>query len=868
MDHGAPPAHELERRKQLKLRLRRDLIVESQRYEGKLFYVVKDPVSLRYYRLKDNEYFLLQYFDGKHTLEDAQKAYEKEYRPDRLKLEDLEAFGQQLFKAGLAQNDSPKAGKQLYENRGKRKRMEWIQFFTNILYIKIPIFDPDVLLTKMIPYVRFIFTLWFFTLSVGVMLAAILLVLTHFEIFRSKLPDYHIFFRFGTVVNLWVALGAVKIIHEFGHGLSCKRFGGEVHEMGALFLCLSPALYCNVSDAWTLPNKWHRIIISAAGIYVELIIAAIATFVWWNTPTQPFINNMALSLMIVCSVSTVVFNANPLMRFDGYYVLADWLEIPNLREKSNRFLGNLVLEHCLGVEVQPEPYMALGRKVLFISYAIASYIYRWVVTFSILWFMYNFLRPYKLEVISSMLALAALASMLGWPLYRLCKNIYRRGRLPDMKRWRVMVTSSVVIGAIVFVCMVPVPISRIRGVGLVEADQVNYKVFVRSRGILHDIRFRAGQRVEKDDVLAVFRNPDLEVERETTLVEASNYRHHLDLLQEEFRQTSADPSARRTVEEQQRDTQSKLHAAETKLEALDKVLNEEMTLRAPVSGVIGTAVKREELGRLFDPAKGDTRPLFTIYQPESLRVTLPLTTAEFDRLRDNLERLSPSAMATKQLLRKKVSFSCKGKLSDALEQLGKQVEGLHFWLAPDQASLANKTVEYAVEKRRLDAALHEFFTQSRIGYVIISDPEDEHDGWLQVRPGAERGRPEGGRPLASLPVTLRIHGRDSATWQGRITTLPESEAKTIPLLLSNKASGPVAVRAEQASKGKAREALAAGTDPLIPQTQQYLVHVEIINPGDAVVPGTLAQVKVRCQSETCVHWLWRKVNDLFDLGLW
>ena len=104
---------------------------------------------------------------------------------------------------------------------------------------------------------------------------------------------YHEFFSFKTVVYLWVALGVVKVIHEFGHGLSCKAFGGEVHEMGFLFLCFSPAMYCNVSDAWTLPNKWHRIIISVAGIYVELMIAAIATFVWWNTPSQPFINNLS-----------------------------------------------------------------------------------------------------------------------------------------------------------------------------------------------------------------------------------------------------------------------------------------------------------------------------------------------------------------------------------------------------------------------------------------------------------------------------------------------------------------------------------------------------------------------------------------------
>ena len=124
--------------------------------------------------------------------------------------------------------------------------------------------------------------------------------------------------------------------------------------------------------------------------------------------------------MVVCSVSTVVFNANPLMRYDGYYVLADWLEIPNLRERANRFLMNLVLEHCLGIEVQPEPYMELWRRMLFVIYAIVSYVYRWVVTFSILCFMDTFLKPYKLEVISH----AADAGRAGLD-----------GRLADLTGW-------------------------------------------------------------------------------------------------------------------------------------------------------------------------------------------------------------------------------------------------------------------------------------------------------------------------------------------------------------------------------------------------------------------------------------------------
>src|SRR5262249_33785650 len=137
------PASELERRKRLRIRIRPDLAIEEHRYEGRKFYVVKDPVTLRYYRLKDNERFLLRFLDGSSTLEKAQKEYERESRPERLRLEDLEGFAQQLLTAGLALSDSPKAGQQLYERRNKRKRTELLQALTNILYIKIPVFDPE-----------------------------------------------------------------------------------------------------------------------------------------------------------------------------------------------------------------------------------------------------------------------------------------------------------------------------------------------------------------------------------------------------------------------------------------------------------------------------------------------------------------------------------------------------------------------------------------------------------------------------------------------------------------------------------------------------------------------------------------------------
>src|SRR5947209_12877230 len=464
-------ASELERRKQVKLRLRGDLSIAPQKYEGRTYYVVKDPVSLRYYRFKEQEHYLIRLMDGSYTLDEAQKEFEKRFRPERLTLEDLEGFAQQLLSAGLAQNESPQAGKQLFDRRKKRKRSEFMQAITNILYIKIPVFDPDKLLTRMLRYTRWIFTTWFMLLSVSVMLTALSLVLTHFETFREKLPEYQEFFSFKNVVYLWVALGAVKIIHEFGHGLSCKAFGGECHEMGLLFLCFSPCLYANVSDAWTLPSKWKRIIISFAGIYVELVIASIATFVWWNTPGRPVVNHISLCVMVLCSVSTVVFNANPLMRFDGYYMLADWMEIPNLRDRANRLLKNIASEHCLGIEVQPEPYMEFWRMVMFILFAVVSYVYRWVVTFSILFFLSNWLKPYKLGALSALLTVAAVGSMVGWPLYRLAKGYSKRGRFPDMKPRRVSVTAVAVTALVLAFFFLPLPISRVRQTGLIQLDR-------------------------------------------------------------------------------------------------------------------------------------------------------------------------------------------------------------------------------------------------------------------------------------------------------------------------------------------------------------------------------------------------------------
>lgn len=855
----ASAAADLERRKQLRLRLRPDVVIEAQKYEGRTYYVMKDPVSLRYYRIKEYERFLLTLFDGRHTLEDAQKAYEREYRPDRLRLEDLEAFAQQLLVAGLVLNESPRAGTQLFERRKKRKRSELMQKLTNILYVKVPIFDPDRILTALLHYTRWIFTRWFFALSILLMLSAVTLVATNFQHFLSKLPDYHEFFNIKTLVYLWAALAVVKVIHEFGHGLSCKAFGGEVHEMGLLFLCLSPAMYCNVSDSWKMPNKWHRIIISFAGIYVELVIASIATWVWWHNPSSPFINHMALSVMVVCSVSTFVFNANPLMRFDGYYVLADWIEIPNLRERSNRYLSNTVQKHCLGIEVPPEQYMALRRKLLFLSYAIVSWIYRWIVTFGILLFLYHFLRPYKLEVLSNLLTLMAIGSMVGWPLYRFLKGMNERGwRFPEMKRLRVAISTGVVVVLALVAFFVPLPINRVLSTGLVMATTEGAEIvrLHREGATLERLFVREGEQVEAGQPLALFSHLQVEAELTHYRLEQQKAEAYANYLSRQ-KDTTAEPARRADLDKEIQDALAQGREAKAQLDNLERVKRDDLLLRAPTAGVVANLLRANHLGQGFPT----NTHVCTVHRPGRLVVALPVDPSEWNQLKENVQPLTRAARTSGQALQRvpqeKIDFQAM-HLGDALQDLLGQV-GLKYEVDPEARladALLREPVTLSAKNLRVSTLLDRLLTPYGLGYIIRSQAGSDRDGYIVLRPGQERGvafNPT----LTNVTVALRVQGRDTKTFQGRLLPLPETEKERIPPALTNKLGGPVAVKASPDANGN-----------LVPQTQVYLAYIDFVDADAAVLPGNLVVAKVYCKNMTVAGWIWRKLNGLFDLSLW
>ena len=424
-----------------------------------------------------------------------------------------------------------------------------------------------------------------------------------------------------------------------------------------------------------------------------------------------------------------------------------------------------------------------------------------------------------------------------------------------MKRWRVLTSTAVVTGLVLFACLVPVPVSRIRGPALVMADPAaTGKVYLHHDGILTKLHVRPGDYVQKDEVIAEFRDPDLEAELLKAQIERDDAYGRLTTLQFKLRQTNDLEEKNKLLLEISK-LNSKYESAKKRVKSLESEQEEQLILRAPCSGTVGVAPSIEDINRLFlaDPIN----PFCTINNPGRVRVCMPLITPDFNRLRQDLEQLSPAAMQTRRLMRRRVSVSYNNtRLADVLADLKKQVKELQWTLDKNAGAHEELTVSYQAKEQRLGMVLDALLERMGLGFVIVSDPDSPRDGHLLIRPGSERGEPQGGRPLADLDITIRIKGCDRQTWKGKIRQLPESEAKTVPPILSNRQGGPVAVKAT------------VGNDKqLVPSTQQYLVYVEIVDPDESIVPGTAAQVKIYCRPETCVHWLWRWLNETFDLGL-
>ncbi len=485
--------------------MRPDLEVKRQTYQGRRYVILKDPLSLKYFRFEEEEFALLQMLDGQNSADDIQYQFERQYAPQKLSLGELHQFVGMLYRSALVISEGSGQGHELRKRRDENLHRERWGSLTNILAIRYKGFDPDRMLNRLDEYFG-----WFFSVPAALFFlmltsAALLLVAAEFDVFQAKLPAFREFFAVQNWFWIAITLAVTKVLHEFGHGLACKRQGGECHEMGVMLLVLTPCLYCNVTDSWMLPSKWRRAAIGAAGMYVEIVIASLATFVWWFS--QPgFVNSMSLNVMFVCSVSTLIFNANPLLRYDGYYILSDLVEIPNLRSKSSAILRRKLGHWMLGLPEPHDPFLPPRHHWLFATYSVAAAAYRWLVAFTIFWVLYRMFEPYGLKVIGQIIACFALVTLLVLPMWQLGKFFYIPGRIERVSKLRMTISMAVIGAVLAAIAWIPVP-HYVTGSLHIEPRGAA-AVYVEVAGNVESIHARANQTVSFGTRLMTLENLD------------------------------------------------------------------------------------------------------------------------------------------------------------------------------------------------------------------------------------------------------------------------------------------------------------------------------------------------------------------------
>ena len=480
----------------------------------------------------------------------------------------------QLHGQGLLLSESTGQGEQLRVRDERRQRSERWQSWLKVLSFRLGSIDATKLVDGLHRQVRWVYSLPMLMIAAAVFVYAGMLVLGHGQEFSSKLPSMSELAH-PRYWLLWLTtVAAVKVVHELAHAVTCKHFGGRCHEIGVLLLAMIPCLYCDVSDVWRLPSKWQRIAVSAAGMIAELLIASVALIAWWNT--QPgLLNVWCLSVVIVCSVGTLLVNANPLLRYDGYYILSDIAEVPNLSGRASGLVPSQLRRWLLAEPPVEDAMLNARQRRGLIAYSIAARVYLTVVLLSIFVMLLAWARPYRLENLVYTLGVISLAGVLFQPLsgvWRLWRNPASRYRVRRPRLAILMTLIAVLIGGFFFF-----PITRsVRGPAVfVPADA--QPVYATSGGELQ-FALRAGARVERGSEVA--RLVDLDAE-----ASLAQQRGDYQVRQVHYQQLNTMRAWSDHLAEDLPMARAAMQDAEVQMAQLSDQVDE-LTLRAPTDGVV------------------------------------------------------------------------------------------------------------------------------------------------------------------------------------------------------------------------------------------------------------------------------------------
>jgi putative peptide zinc metalloprotease protein len=491
-------------------RLRTDLVLRQHSSASGPGVVVKDPSTGRYFRFGETEAFLLRLLDGVAPLEVVRRKAEERFGA-ALPVPVLEGFVGKLRHLGLLEEPLREPGAQL--RRGRIRG--------NPLYLRFKAFDPDRLLDRMVGKLAFLFTPHFVVLSAAcIASAAAVTVANQEEIAREVLGLYNL----RSLLLAWVTVYAVIVVHEFAHGLTCKRFGGSVREMGFLLIYFQPAFYCNVSDAWMFPEKSRRLWVTFAGAYVEVFLWALATLAWRLTESGTVPSQLALVVMATSLIKTL-FNLNPLIKLDGYYLLSDYLEIPNLRQKASGYLRSW-FRRLTGGATTEEPRPTRREARIFLLYGLVAGAYSsWLLGYVGVWFgrfMFSRYQGWGFVVFASLL-LVVFRAPVGRALDRL-PTMFRSAQA--IRATFVRLTKIIVAFAIVFAVLWLGKMELKVSGDFTILPAHNADVRADVEGIIEELPVEEGDRVAEGDVIARLSDRDYrsEIEKVEAQIEESQAR--------------------------------------------------------------------------------------------------------------------------------------------------------------------------------------------------------------------------------------------------------------------------------------------------------------------------------------------------------
>ncbi|MBC7852808.1 MAG: hypothetical protein IAF94_05180, partial [Pirellulaceae bacterium] len=484
----------------LTLALRDDLKFQSQPFDGQNFILIEHPLSATFYRVGPAEYAFLSLLDGRTTVAEVLSHLANSASSEVLTAHEAAGLCKWLIEAELA--STAESSDPLRRSAAARKAKRggfWRNW--NPIAMRWPLVNPDPVFTAITPCLRWLFTRWAFAPWAVIVMLALYHAAADWPRVVASSSAVVVLGNAWWLTACWVVL---KCLHELAHGIVCKMYGCSVRGAGIILVLFAPIAYVDVTSSWRCRSKWERMHIAVAGIYLELLVAAAAMLIWSHTG-QSVVNHVCLNVAIMASVTTLLFNANPLMRFDGYYVLADWLEIPNLHARGQQWLTQSARRYLLGMNAQHAAWTR-GSGLVIRVYALAAFAWRIVVCSGLV-----MVAATMFHGAGIVLAAFALILWIAMPIGRFVAAMVRANpwERPSWKRLSALGGMLSGCCALLFL-VVPWPGACIAP-AVVDYSQPTI-VRAGCSGFVREIRVTAGELVEQDQILALLENKQLQFE--------------------------------------------------------------------------------------------------------------------------------------------------------------------------------------------------------------------------------------------------------------------------------------------------------------------------------------------------------------------